>query len=281
MTNERKSDLPDYDAIVENYEQFAEPMTAAFGAAALALAAVQRGERALDVAAGTGALTLPLIDIGAEVTAIDISAPMVARLTTRMAERRCGGQAQVMNGQALGFANDCFDVALSLFGVMLFADFRAGLREMARVVRPGGRCVVGVWADSTAPMRLLHDALALALPGREPGKPPAGMTALGTTEGMTAELEAVGLMSPQIELVTLPWTHPPRHDFAGKAERFFASIPPWPELTPHERESLRTAMATLAERDAAVPFTSTALLGLARKPTDEAAPHTPAVRLRW
>ena len=64
---------------------------------------------------------------------------MVAHLARRMAGR---GVAQVEDGQALSFADRSFDAAISMFGVMLFPDHQAGLREMARVLRQAGAAEV-------------------------------------------------------------------------------------------------------------------------------------------
>ena len=57
-----------------------------------------------------------------------------------------------MDGQALDLPDAAFDATVSVFGVMLFPDWRAGLREMARVTRPGGSAAIAVWksADGAA-----------------------------------------------------------------------------------------------------------------------------------
>ena len=52
-----------------------------------------------------------------------------------------------MDGEALTVADASFDAAFSIFGVMLFSDWRRGLREQARVVRPGGKACVATWAE--------------------------------------------------------------------------------------------------------------------------------------
>jgi ubiquinone/menaquinone biosynthesis C-methylase UbiE len=47
--------------------------------------------------------------------------------------------------EAMGLADETFDAAFSMFGVSLFRDWRAGLSEMFRVVRPGGTATLGTW----------------------------------------------------------------------------------------------------------------------------------------
>ena len=260
-------DIAGWDATVDAYVAFAERETGAFAAPMLALAAVRPAERALDIAAGTGALTLPLIETGARVTAIDWSPGMAAYLHRRLDKAKPGHPHEVhaMDGQALSFDAGTFDLSLSLFGVMLFPDFRAGLAEMARVTRPGGRCVVGSWAGPTAPMRLLQDAAAAALPDLPPTPSIAGMDAMATQGGMTAELERVGLVAVRTERVTLPWTAT-RRQVTDHAERIFAQMPPWRTLSPGERAAVHAAMRHLAERDSDAPFESTAMIGVGDLP---------------
>ena len=207
--------------------------------------------------------------MGRCVTAIDFSPPMVTRLTERIADRN-GGRALVMDGQALTFADNSFDLALSLFGVMLFPDFHAGLAEMARVVRPGGRVVVGCWAGLTAPMQLLTDAVADALPDRANPTVLPGMTAMGTEAGMRTELATMGLSVDTVTVVTLPWTSPALADMVERRSDFFAMLPPWRELNAEDRAAVGRAMEMIAQRDAEHPFESTAIIGLARKPSGDA-----------
>lgn len=261
--------LPDtagWDATVDAYAKFAERETGAFAAPLLALAAVRAGEHALDIAAGTGALTLTLATTGATVSAIDWSPGMATHLAARLRTTYPARSFRVeaMDGQALTFADDSFDVALSLFGVMLFPDFRRGLSEMARVVRPGGRCAIGSWVDLTAPMRLLHDAAAM-IGQPQPDMAVEGMAAMATVEGMTAELTGIGLTEIRTEQVTLPW-RATRRDVAETSPQMLALMPPWPSLSDGQRRDVQAAMHIIADRDAALPFESTAMLGVGRKP---------------
>jgi demethylmenaquinone methyltransferase / 2-methoxy-6-polyprenyl-1,4-benzoquinol methylase len=105
---------------------------------AVDLARVEPGSRALDVATGTGDLALALARRGADVTGSDFSEGMLARARKKAPELRWE-QADAL---ALPYADDSFDAATVGFGARNFSDLAQGLREMARVVRPGGRVVI-------------------------------------------------------------------------------------------------------------------------------------------
>lgn len=105
---------------------------------AVDLARVGPGSRALDVATGTGDLALALARRGADVTGSDFSEGMLDRARAKATALRWE-QADAL---ALPYADDSFDAATVGFGARNFSDLAQGLREMARVVRPGGRVVV-------------------------------------------------------------------------------------------------------------------------------------------
>ena len=92
---------------------------------------------------------------------------MLELLTARARSEGLDIQTRVMDGHALQLDDASFDVAGSQFGVMLFPDMPRGVREMARVVVPGGRVLVTAYGD---PHKI--DFLAFfvrAVQGRAPG----------------------------------------------------------------------------------------------------------------
>ena len=110
---------------------------------ALRIAGLWSGARFLDVAAGTGGLSLPAARMGAEVLATDWSLAMIERFEARVREEGLReARAQVMDCHHLEFSNDSFDFVGSQFGVMLVPDQLQALREMVRVTRPGGRVLM-------------------------------------------------------------------------------------------------------------------------------------------
>jgi demethylmenaquinone methyltransferase/2-methoxy-6-polyprenyl-1,4-benzoquinol methylase len=108
------------------------------------LAAVRPGDRALDVATGTGDLALELarrVMPGGEVVGSDFSEGMLEHARRKSAGTP-GVRFEPANALALPYADGEFAAATVGFGARNFSDLDQGLREMARVVRPGGRVVV-------------------------------------------------------------------------------------------------------------------------------------------
>jgi SAM-dependent methyltransferase len=115
-------------------------------------AGVAAGQRVLDVGCGPGALTTQLVDrVGAaNVVAVDPSPPFVEAARLRFPET----EVLLASAEELPFPDDSFDAALAQLVVHFMADPVAGLREMARVTRPGGVVAACVWDMSGGPSPL-------------------------------------------------------------------------------------------------------------------------------
>lgn len=138
--------VQDWDAIAEGFDRFTTTINLPLGERAIRRLDLHPGDRFLDVAAGSGALAIPAARAGAEVVAVDYAPEMIERLEARARREGLSTLAgRVMDGQNLSFDDDVFDAAGSQFGVMLFPDLPAGLREMVRVIRPGGRVMMVVF----------------------------------------------------------------------------------------------------------------------------------------
>ncbi len=100
------------------------------------------GAAALDVCAGTGDLAFELERRGARVLALDFCPEMLRLGAAKAAARRSAVRFVAGDALALPFGPRTFDAATIAFGLRNLADPRAGLAEMGRVLRPGGRLVV-------------------------------------------------------------------------------------------------------------------------------------------
>lgn len=160
-----------WGAIAVEYEQSFESLSTQFAAHALTLLNVSRGDRVIDVAAGTGAFSLLAARAGADVLATDFAPGMVARIRERIVERRLTNiSAAVMNGEALDVPDASFDASASVLGLIFFPDIAKGLSEMRRVLRPGGRAAVVCWSDpgKLALMTGVMRAIRTVIPEFEP-----------------------------------------------------------------------------------------------------------------
>jgi ubiquinone/menaquinone biosynthesis C-methylase UbiE len=132
-----------WDAIAKGYDRYVAPQEVDLANEALRLVALKSGERFLDVAAGTGGLSLPAARLGAQVLATDWSRAMIERFEAAVREEALSSaEARVMDCHALDLPDDSFDVTGSQFGVMLVPDQPRALREMVRVTKPGGRVLL-------------------------------------------------------------------------------------------------------------------------------------------
>lgn len=108
----------------------------------------------LDVCTGTADLALAFAARGCEVVGADFCQEMLAIGEQKRRRKGAGVRLRLLNADALRlpFADDQFDVASVAFGIRNLEDPVRGLREMARVVRPGGRVLVLEFALPRAPL---------------------------------------------------------------------------------------------------------------------------------
>jgi demethylmenaquinone methyltransferase/2-methoxy-6-polyprenyl-1,4-benzoquinol methylase len=123
---------------------------------AVRMAARERVSDVLDVATGTGDLAIALARKipGARVVGVDISEGMLALGREKIDRRALSDRIvlQMGDAEALQFAEGTFDCVTVAFGVRNFGDIPAGLGEMRRVLKPGGRCLVLEFSEPTAPL---------------------------------------------------------------------------------------------------------------------------------
>jgi SAM-dependent methyltransferase len=167
------------DAYLRFMGRYSEPLAALFAD----LAGAHRGQRALDVGCGPGALTAELVSrLGADaVCAADPSEPFAAAVAGRFP----GVDVRVAAAEHLPYPDGAFDVTLAQLVVHFMADPVAGLREMARVTSDGGVVAACVWdhAAERGPLTLFWRAVRDLDPAA-PGE--SGLA--GVREGHLAEL---------------------------------------------------------------------------------------------
>lgn len=135
-----------WNLVAEGYVIETAPLLSNYAHDAIGLARLAPDDRVLDVAAGPGTLSLLAAEQAERVVAVDFSADMLDVLRRRAAEADIDHvETQVADGQVLPFADDSFDAAFSMFGLMFFPDRAAGFRELQRVLVPGGRAIVSSW----------------------------------------------------------------------------------------------------------------------------------------
>ncbi|WP_221239509.1 class I SAM-dependent methyltransferase [Sphingomonas xinjiangensis] len=251
-----------WNDMARHYEETAHPFTAVFAEAALAKVAITPESRVLDVATGTGALALAAARKGARVLATDFSPGMVARVTAHGLPNLEG---RTMDGQALDLPDAAFDLVFSVFGVMMFPDWRKGIGEMARVTRPGGKGVIATWQSEGAASHLLLIQVTRALfPDRawEPSLPP-GLAALGEPTRLAAEMIAAGFHDPDVETMV--------HDYRlqmsklDDLERQFAMSEDWRVLDESDRAAVVAEIRRRADGRTVLPVPSTALIAVAKR----------------
>ena len=160
---------------------------------------------ALEVGAGSGALTEILARHVKSLLATDFAPQMVNLLRDRMqAAGVANVTCQVMDGQALPLEGAMFDRAASSFAIMLFPDRAKGFSELRRILRPGGRAVVSGWAgpDKFELFGILLEAMRTAFPDMPPPSAPPPVFSLADTSTFAAEMEAAGFDEVEVKLVS-------------------------------------------------------------------------------
>lgn len=167
-----------WDNHVDVYQAVFEPLTNSFARHAIDYLGLSPREHVIEVGCGTGGAAIIAAEKSARVLAVDISPKMIARLRQRAEQSAVRERlsAEVMDGMALALPDATFDAALSVFGVILFPDAVSGIREIARVLKPGGRAAIVTWCE-TERYELITRLLAAVTEVRGPQQPPKTMPA--------------------------------------------------------------------------------------------------------
>jgi len=224
--------------------------------------------KALEVAAGTGALTVNLAPRVESLLATDFAPKMIEVLRERLsAMGQTNVTCEVMDGQALSVDDASFDRAACSFALMLFPDRTLGFSELRRVLRPGGRAAVSAWAgpDEFEAFAIFLQALRAAFPDlpAPPGPPP--VFSLADPASFAAEMEAAGFTDVGVDKASRELVV---ESFEDVWAMLTAGAPPIQALFsrtgPGGKERVREALAQIIDDrfgSGPIRFTNTATIG--------------------
>jgi len=227
--------------------RFSVPLSVPFADAA----GLGDAEAVLDVGCGPGALTAELLRRGLRVTAVDPQEGFAAAAR----ERNPAAEVLVAPAERLPFEDGTFDAALAQLVVQFMDDPVAGLREMARVTRPGGVVAACLWDHGTGrgPLSPFWRAAGTAGEASQAGVRPGELERLFTAAGLREV--AAGEIAVEVEHATFEAWWEPYTLGVGPAGAYLRKLPP------AERDGLRDrCRAELPDP----PFTQRAVAWTAR-----------------
>lgn len=219
----------------------------------LRLARVGPGMQVLDLASGTGQPALSLaaaVAPGGHVTATDLTTEMLATVEEAASATGLGTlSTQQADMEALPFPDHRFDVATCRFGIMFPAHVDRALREIRRVLRPGGRAAFLVWGTSDQPYFAIVQDIFMKyaqLPPPPPDAPtPFRFAQPGT---LSAALREAGFAQVEEAAHTIPWSWPgtPEEEWAAMSEQRGAIFRQFREAVDDETHARATDEALAA-----------------------------------
>ncbi|SOD73001.1 methyltransferase family protein [Jatrophihabitans sp. GAS493] len=188
-----------------------DALLARHGEALLAAAAPGPGEQVLDIGCGCGSTTLraaQAVTPGAGTAlGVDISAAMIGQARSRGADAgRANVRFEVADVQTMDFGGASFDLAISRYGVMFFADHTAAFANVRAAMRPNGRLAFVCWAERARNENwtVAFDALAPHLGSPAPVARPSGPFALADPEYVRTLLSRAGWRGIEISQLNEP-----------------------------------------------------------------------------
>jgi ubiquinone/menaquinone biosynthesis C-methylase UbiE len=252
-------------AFVTTYERWADPQSTKLAKVAFDKTGVEPGSRILDVGTGVGGLAVLAAERECSVVAVDSSDLMVQRTNTRLAPFGDAHAIQ-MNARALDLDDDDFDAAFSVFSVTLMPHRDASLREMVRVVRPGGFVCLVHWATPYG-----HPIFGIVLDAMEQlelSRPGAMGPPIAPLEN--SHLVHAGCVDVSITDIKLPATLPAPTSFLDELGPILRVIPGFSALQRIHLANLESLVAHKVTHGG--PWTLEATIGVG---------HVPTSRGRW
>lgn len=193
----------------------------------LDLAHLGPGDHVLDVAGGDGYQSIAAaqrVGSGGHVLAVDL-APEQLKYAAAAAQQAGIGhiETRVMDGENLDLADASFDAVLCHFGLMFFPDPDRGLREMLRVLKPGARASLVIYAVGGSPESVLASSIINSRLGEETGQPARlSSGSLGAPGVLKRRLQAAGFRAVEAHELSVPL----RLDSAADAGKYLREVYP-------------------------------------------------------
>jgi SAM-dependent methyltransferase len=204
------------------------------------------GQRVLDVACGSGNTALVAARRYCRVTGLDFVPSLVERARMRAAAVGVDAGFVVGDAQDLPFADDSFDVVLSVMGVMFAPDQERAASEMLRVCRPGGRIGIAAWPPDGSIAEFFAAHSAFGPPPPEGLKPPFRW---GVRDGLE-ELFGDGIGGLTIEERTVRmYYHSPEHQVNVLQKYFGPTMRAMDGLPEEDQNRLREDLITLNRKN--------------------------------
>jgi ubiquinone/menaquinone biosynthesis C-methylase UbiE len=176
-----------------DYALMAEEVMAPLGPVLVAATGIGPGDRVLDVAAGSGNISIPAAKTGANVVSSDLTPELLARSRTRAAAHGVKLQWRKANAESLPFGDGEFDTVVSAIGVMFAPHHQRAADEVVRVCRSGGTIGVISWTYEGFFGQMLN-TIRPYQPTVRPGTPPSSLWG--------REDYAVGLLGDRARVVS-------------------------------------------------------------------------------
>lgn len=157
-----------------DYALMAEQVMAPLGPVLVGATNIGPGDRVLDVAAGSGNISIPAAETGASVVSSDLTPELLERSQKRAAEQGVVLQWQEANAEALPFADGEFDTVISAIGVMFAPHHQLAADELVRVCRAGGTIGLISWTHEGFFGQMLS-TIRPYRPVMVPGVPPSAL----------------------------------------------------------------------------------------------------------
>ena len=206
----RAASLSSWSTVAPDWAQLTDRIDRQLGKAAewiIDALVLRPGQRVLELAGGPGTLSgmaARAVGPSGEVIYSDFAQPMVDVARARLDSQQLSGvKCRMIDAEAIDLPSDSIDAVACRMGYMLMADPAVALRETARVLVPGGRVALAVWADASsnpwAALPMQAAAAQLSLPKPPPDAP--GLWNLADDTRLRSVVEGAGLRSVTVEVL--------------------------------------------------------------------------------